>query len=347
MPHRNIPVFIPHMGCPHQCVFCNQRSISGCRTFDEAAAMEQLDRTVSGLAPGECPEIAFFGGSFTGIDRDLMCRLLDRAESYVKKGLAASIRLSTRPDYISDEILEILSGYTVRVIELGLQSMDDTVLQASRRGHTVLDGQNAIALIKQYGFTPVGQMMLGLPESDLDKEIATAKELIKLGVAAVRIYPTVVFEDTPLASLWREGRYQPLSNEEAAQRGALILQCFEKASIPCIRFGLCATEDLNDPETALAGPNHPALGEIAKSALYYEKILTAVKEAGLLGKSVILYVPADEASLCAGHNKMNRRKIEGETGTRIQKIVGERERKDIRVSSALPNKQTEEDGKCI
>ena len=176
MPHRNIPIFIPHMGCPNQCVFCNQRSMSGCSDFCEDEVDRQIEQALSTI-PMECKvEIAFFGGSFTGIDRNQMIRLLDLAQSYVDAGRVNGIRLSTRPDYISQEILRILSRYSVRVIELGLQSMDDAVLLASKRGHTAKQAEDACRAITQAGFALVGQMMIGLPQSTVAKELETAKK---------------------------------------------------------------------------------------------------------------------------------------------------------------------------
>ena len=165
MAHRNIPIFIPHLGCPNQCVFCNQRSISGCKEFDREDVRAQIERALSTIPNGTETEIAFFGGSFTGIDRGLMTWLLDTAESYVKDGRVSSIRLSTRPDYITPEILKILSNYSVGTIELGLQSMDDEVLMRTARGHTAKTAREACRAVVEAGFSLVGQMMIGLPAS--------------------------------------------------------------------------------------------------------------------------------------------------------------------------------------
>ncbi|MBQ9131967.1 MAG: radical SAM protein, partial [Clostridia bacterium] len=165
MAHRNIPIFIPHLGCPNQCVFCNQCSISGCRQFSPAQVTRQIDAALSTVPKGTPVEIAFFGGSFTGIDRELMIGLLEMAQAYVDRGAVDSIRLSTRPDYISQEILEILARYSVRHIELGLQSMNDGVLQACRRGHTAAQAEEACRAVVAAGFSLTGQMMIGLPGS--------------------------------------------------------------------------------------------------------------------------------------------------------------------------------------
>lgn len=181
------------MGCPNNCVFCNQRSISGKQNFCKENVENEIESALSTIPENTETEIAFFGGSFTGIDRDLMLYLLDTAQKYIDEGRVQSIRLSTRPDYIDDEILTILSHYGVKNVELGLQSMDDDVLLATKRGHSSRQGAEACKLIKEYGFSLVGQMMVGLPGASLQSEKYTAEELCRLKVDAVRIYPTVVF----------------------------------------------------------------------------------------------------------------------------------------------------------
>ena len=167
--HANIPIFIPHLGCPNQCVFCNQRSITGKNEFDPARVDEIIKSSLATIDKNTECEIAFFGGSFTGIDMGLMLKLLEIAHSYVKCGRVKSIRCSTRPDYINVQILDILKTYGVSVIELGLQSADDQVLSACKRGHDFFAEECAVKLIKQWGFELVGQMMIGLPGSTLEK----------------------------------------------------------------------------------------------------------------------------------------------------------------------------------
>ena len=328
MPHRNIPVFIPHMGCPNQCVFCNQRSISGCRSFREGSVREQIETALSTLVTGSDVEIAFFGGSFTGIDRDLMLRLLDTAEDFVQAGRVGGIRLSTRPDYINDEILSILSRYGVRVIELGLQSMDDGVLAATKRGHTAAQAEQACRAVREAGFSLVGQMMIGLPNSTLEKELYTAKKICALGASAARIYPTVVFYDTPLCEMVEKKEYTPLSLEDAVTRAAKVLRVFEDHGIPCIRIGLCAGEELTSPDTVMAGPNHPALGELVRSECAYEELLTAIETAGLLGKKIELRIPSKRVSCIVGQHRSNIKRLEQHTATRVMRITGE-DRKQI------------------
>ena len=321
MRHVNIPVFIPHLGCPNQCVFCNQRSISEHQSFSEEGVREEIEQVLSTLVPEDEAEIAFFGGSFTGIDRGLMCRLLDLAQTYVKEGRVASIRLSTRPDYINAEILSILSRYSVKTIELGLQSMDDAVLLACRRGHTAREAEVACRAVVAAGFSLVGQMMIGLPGATPESEMQTAQKICDLGASAVRIYPTVVFYDTPLCEMTQHGLYAPLSVKEAVERTAPVLQFFRARAISCIRVGLCATESLTSPEAVLAGPNHPALGEMILGECLYQKVKEKVLQSGLAGQRIILEVPSRELSATVGQHRCNIEKLQRETGATVHRVV--------------------------
>ena len=321
MRHVNIPVFIPHLGCPNQCVFCNQRAISEHQEFSEARVRDEIEQVLSTLTQSDQAEIAFFGGSFTGIDRDLMCRLLDLAQTYVDGGRVESIRLSTRPDYIDDEILSILSRYSVKTIELGLQSMDDAVLLACRRGHTAAQAERACRAVVDAGFSLVGQMMIGLPGSTPESEMKTAEKICNLGASATRIYPTVVFYDTPLCEMAQHGEYVPLSVEEAVERTAPVLQFFRARALPCIRVGLCATESLTSPDAVFAGPNHPALGEMILSECLYQRVKDKILQAGFMGEGIILEVPPRELSATVGQHRRNIEKLQRETGVSVHRVV--------------------------
>ena len=277
----------------------------------------------------ETVEIAFFGGSFTGIDRDLMTRLLDVAQSYVNAGRVQSIRLSTRPDYITNEILAILGRYSVRWIELGLQSMDDAVLRASRRGHTVQEALEACRAVKNAGFRLAGQMMIGLPASNGETERMTAIRLRDVGVDAVRIYPTVVFYDTPLCEMAQSGSYTPLPLREAVERSADVLEIFFAAHIPCIRLGLCATEELTSPDTVYAGPNHPALGELVMSECAYREVAALLEREGLIGCEVTLRVPARRVSTVIGQHRENINRLLREKNTRVIRVSGDEHANEI------------------
>ena len=321
MGHRNIPIFIPHLGCPHQCVFCNQRSISGCRGFDPSGVDGQIQRALSTIPAGEEVEIAFFGGSFTGIDPALMLQLLTTAQRYVDAGAVASIRLSTRPDYISEEILERLSAFSVRHVELGIQSMNTAVLEASYRGHTADASREACRDVVAAGFSLTGQMMIGLPASTPASELATAEEICALGATSARIYPTVVFQDTPLAEQYRRGEYRPLSVAEAVERSARVLEVFLRHGVECLRIGLCAGEDLLDPQKVCAGPNHPALGELVWNEYYYHHIYELLKTSGLGGKNVALRIPRALISKVVGQHRCNLQRLNASTGTAVKKIL--------------------------
>ena len=333
MPHANIPIFIPHLGCPNQCVFCNQRAISGRQSFCQNGVAEQIESVLATLDPDTEAEIAFFGGSFTGIDRTLMTDLLALAQGYVKTGRVSSIRLSTRPDYIDEEILSILSRYSVRHIELGLQSMDDHVLRATRRGHTAKQAEDACRAAVQAGFSLVGQMMIGLPNATAQSEIRTAERIVSLGASAARIYPTVVLRNTPLCGMYESGDYQPLSLDDAIVRSAAAYRVFQKSGVQCLRIGLCDGEALFTGGEAVAGPTHPALGELVQNEYYYQEIKLCLEQTRLLGKDVVLLVPARRISQAVGQSRRNIHRLLRETDTRVKKIVGEEERNAIGVVS--------------
>lgn len=309
MRHINIPIFIPHLGCPNNCVFCDQRKISGCISFDESGVRKDIETALSTVSPEDDVEIAFFGGSFTGIDRDLMVRLLLIAESFVLEGRVSRVRCSTRPDYIDAEVLEILRRYHVRTVELGIQSFSDAVLSASKRGHTAEASINACRLVKSAGFELVGQMMIGLPGSTPEDELATAEAICSLGADGARVYPTVVFSETELADMTERGEYAPLSVEEAIKRTASVLDIFDRAGVPVIRVGLCSGENLSSPESVVGGANHPALGELAMGELTYRRICRAVDEAvasgGVSGKTMTVFVPRGAISRAVGQKKRN------------------------------------------
>ena len=307
--HVNIPIFIPHLGCPNACVFCNQRTISGHGDFKIESVRDEIESALSTLSADTEREIAFFGGSFTGIDRALMVELLDMAESYVKMGLVSEIRLSTRPDYINSEILDILSQYSVRTIELGLQSLNDEVLCASRRGHSSECALSACKQIKERGFNLIGQMMIGLPKSTGESEIRTAELICKLHADGARVYPTVVFADTELSLMMKEGEYLPLDTESAVERTKNVLAVFDSYGVPCIRVGLCASENLRDASLAIAGATHSAIGEMAMSELFYDRICKELDERKICGGALKIFVPLGATSKAVGQKRKNKEKI--------------------------------------
>ncbi len=327
MRHINIPIFIPHMGCPNMCVFCNQRSISGRVSFDISKVQNEIEEVLSTTKKDDFIEIAFFGGSFTGIDRALMIDLLSLAQKYIDMGKVSSIRLSTRPDYISEEILDILSSYSVGTIELGLQSMDDIVLEKSKRGHTAICAENACKMIKERGFSLIGQMMIGLPDSNVEKEIYTAKKICQMGADGARIYPTVVFYQTELCDMMQSGVYSPLSNEDAVYRTKEALKIFVENGVPCIRVGLQSGENLSDSSLVAGGANHSAIGEMAMSGVYFDKICEQIeaKSPQEIPQKILIYCPKGEISKIVGQKRQNIEKICQKYGIKNIKVLEKNE----------------------
>lgn len=299
----NISIFVPHLGCPNKCSFCNQHYIAG--EFD-LLNKDYIDKAVAIAKKSkkynpEDTEIAFFGGSFTAIDREYMIELLSWAAPYVEDGSVKGIRISTRPDAIDEDILEILKSYKVTSIELGAQSMDNKVLLANNRGHTAEDVVNASKIIKKFGFSLGLQMMTGLYESSDSIDIDTAKKLVELNPDTVRIYPTIVLENTNLAELYKSGIYKPQELEAAINLTIEILALFEKNNINVIRTGL---HTINN-EKFVAGPWHPAFCELCQSRIYFEKILSKLENKGRYN----VFVNSKEISKAVGQHKENIKKL--------------------------------------
>ena len=275
--HANLAFFVPHLGCPHQCVFCDQKSISG---QQKAPTAEEVTKTCSRFLPGNGSEteIAFFGGSFTAIDRALMTELLEAAYPFVREGRVSGIRISTRPDAIDGEILDILKNYGVTSVELGAQSMSDEVLRLNGRGHDSESVVSASGLIKEAGFSLGLQMMVGMyGAADPASEAGyTARRLADLGPDTVRIYPTIVVEGTALAALCRAGRYVPLELEQAVDITASLIEMFRSRDIDVIRTGLHYEESLVD--SMIAGPYHPAFGELCESRIFRNAMEIQLRE---------------------------------------------------------------------
>ncbi len=302
--HRNIPIFVPHLGCPNTCVFCNQRKISGCEKADFSSVEKEIESALTTIPAGTEVQIAFFGGSFTGIDREDMLYLLGVAKKYIDAGKAESVRLSTRPDYISEEILDILAAHGVKTIELGIQSMSDEVLKKSGRGHTAEQTERACRMITARGFELVGQMMTGLPGSDLEKDKYTAEKICEMGACGARIYPTVVFRGTELENMMARGEYETREMEKVIAEGAEILPIFINNGVKVIRVGLQSSELLTEGEET-ASPYHEATGELIWARAYRnaaEKLLCGAEAAG---KTAVITVPKGATSKMIGQNKEN------------------------------------------
>lgn len=296
MKKGNISIFVPHQGCPCACSFCNQKTITGQERLPDADDVKRAVETALKKKEYEY-EIAFFGGSFTAIDREYMLTLLKAAYPYVKNGQVEGIRISTRPDCIDNEVLAVLKEYGVTSIELGAQSMDDEVLAANRRGHTAQAVVDASRLIKEYGFELGLQMMTGLYKDTEQKAIDTAKKIIELAPATVRIYPTVVLKGTYLAELYQNEEYMPLNADDSAELCAQLVPMFEQANIKIIRLGLHSSMDIK--ANMLAGGFHDSFGELVKSRIMVNKILA------LPPADYQVYVNPRSLSKLKGNNKSN------------------------------------------
>jgi len=276
--HYIIPIFVPHEGCPHNCVFCNQSSITGSDAKVDANfvrdTVEQYLKTIP--RENSVIEVSFFGGTFTAINIEKQKELLSVAKEYKDNGSIDYIRLSTRPDYINDEILTNLKNYEVDIIELGIQSLDKGVLLASGRGHSEEDVINASQLIKKYKFQLGHQIMVGLPGDDFQKDIETAKKIISLSPSICRIYPALVIKHTPMEKMYCSGKYSPYTLNEAINICKIIYGMFRANNIKVIRIGLQPTEEIAEGGDLVAGPFHPAFRELVEGSLYNDMILSNV-----------------------------------------------------------------------
>ena len=303
MNRRIIPVFIPHLGCPQDCVFCNQRAIAAPHEPSEQEVAEIIERGLSRSGWGA--ELAFYGGSFTAIGDEKMTGYLRAAEPFVREGRLCGIRVSTRPDCITKGILELLAAYGVKTVELGAQSCDDRVLSLSGRGHSFADTVAASRAARAAGFALVLQVMIGLPGESEHTPMDNARKLAALEPDAVRIYPVVVVRGTELERMWREGEYAPLTSKRAAELAAEPLEYFERHGIRVIRIGLNPTEDLSGGE-ALAGAYHPALGEMTRSVIMLRNMRRALESSGAhRAEEVTILVAKGRVSAAIGQHREN------------------------------------------
>ena len=304
--HINIPVFIPHEGCPNDCIFCNQRKISGhLHAPSEAEMREIVERHLKTANPDDYCEIAFFGGSFTGISKVVQKKYLNIAQEYVSMGKVKGIRLSTRPDYINADILTLLKEYSVKVIELGIQSLDEEVLRKSLRNYRPEEAISACQMIKEYGFSLGVQTMIGLPGDTLERSIDTAKRLIELKPDMVRIYPTLVIKETALAEEYINNRYTPLLLEDAVLWCSILVPLYEEANVRVLRIGLQNTDELTEENEVIAGPAHPAFGALVYSKIWLNRITKKLENTDISKKRLTIHVAPSQVSLVIGQNKQN------------------------------------------
>lgn len=310
-----IPIFVPHLGCPNNCTFCNQKSISGqMKNVTKEDVKETIEQFLHSFKNNNIEkEIAFFGGSFTGIETKIQEELLSVAYEYVKKGIVSGIRVSTRPDYIDKEKLKLLKKYGVKTIELGVQSTNDYILKQSKRGHTFEDVKKASKLIRRHGFTLGHQMMIGLPESTRLDELNTAKDLAKLKPKIVRLYPVLVIKGTELEKEYQNGEYEPIPLSQAVERCKELYYFFTNKKITVIRMGLQNTDIISDPKNAksevVAGPYHEAFGQLVEDSIWYDSILEKIKKFNVKVKEIEIKVNPENINNIVGHKKENIKKL--------------------------------------
>lgn len=318
-----IPIFVPHLGCPNDCTFCNQKKISGqTKKVTKQDVRNTIEYYLKNFKKDDnYIEVAFFGGSFTGIDQKIQEELLSVAYEYIKNKKIDSIRLSTRPDYIDKETLKRLKKYGVKTIELGVQSTNDYILKKCRRGHTFEDVKKASKLIRRFGFTLGHQMMVGLPESTRQDEIKTAKDLIKLKPKIIRIYPVLVISGTQLEEDYKNGDYEPLNVEQAVEISKELLILFASKHINVIRIGLQNTNEITDPNNpnsqVVAGPYHPAFRQLVESALWYDAISEKIKKININIKDVQIDANPYDINNIIGHKRCNVIKIDNLYNTNL------------------------------
>lgn len=306
--HFNIPVFIPELACPFQCIYCNQRKITGITNISSGEEINKIIRSHLSTIPAEDTEteLAFFGGNFTGISLPDQKSFLELAQPFITSGRIQGIRISTRPDYITPEILRMLKDYHVTIIELGAQSMDNEVLKLSKRGHTADDTINASRMILDYGFRLGLQMMTGLPGDTFEKSLYTADCFVNLGATQTRIYPALVIRGTQLGELYQQGKYQPLKLEEAIRRSKKLLLFFENAGVNVIRVGLHPSEGLLTGNDLVAGPFHPSFRELVLTEIWTDLLSPLSKNPG---KTLTLRVPPGQMNYAIGYSGKNRQML--------------------------------------
>ena len=301
-----LPIFIPHAGCPHQCVFCNQKTISGQKNPALQGAREQINKWLQWLKPSVDNEAAFYGGSFTGLNAELQKQLLSLTDELIAQKIIGSVRLSTRPDYINPEALELLGKHGVKLVELGVQSLDNRVLAAAERGHTAEQVEPAVVLLRQYGFKVGLQLMVGMPKQSFSSVKETAAKVIEMRPDIARIYPLLVIKGTPLEKSFREGFFVPLSLEEAVEQSSYLYTAMKSAGIKVIRIGLQPDEELCSPGNIVAGPFHPAMCELVKSREIREQLTHEIAKLSAMEiRDVVLYCHPSLESKVRGQKNAN------------------------------------------
>ena len=319
-----VPVFLPHAGCPHRCVFCDQAAITGQKVsltggdlHDHVYAYLRYKGDNRGQA-----QIAFYGGNFLGLDRESLMRLLQAASSFVDQGLVQGIRFSTRPDTITKENIDLIKSFPVTTVEVGVQSMDDRALEKARRGHTAEQSVAALLLLKKNGFETGAQLMTGLPGDDGRASIETAKKVAALKPDFARIYPTLVIAGSPLARHYRQGEYTPQTLEAAVAVAKTMCLTLESQGVTVIRMGLQPSDELADGATMLAGPYHPAFGHLVRSEILFDRVSALIADRHIsIGADLTLAVHPRQASALRGLKNANLERLKQSFGLKSIQIV--------------------------
>lgn len=319
-----VPIFIPNQGCPHRCIFCDQETITSEAACGDLAGRTSLvlERAVHsrGFDPARDPEVAFYGGTFTLLPRTRMEGLLKTVAPYLKKGLFTGIRVSTRPDALDLEILALMRAYGVRTVELGAQSMDDEVLALSARGHTSQDTVRAVGLLRRQGFRVGIQLMAGLPGDTPERFLGTVDRVVELYPDMARLYPALVIRGTGLARLYEAGKYEPLGLDMTVELCAEACIRFEARGIPVIRIGLVGSSRLLEGGGVSAGPWHPALGFLVRSAVFHRRIQGAFQ--GLAPASAVrIRVCRRDIPLLRGFKNRGVAAIEERIGVKVVQVA--------------------------
>jgi len=324
--HFIIPVFIPHQGCPYRCVFCQQRTITN--VWEHLCTPADIKRIIEtamgskGFSDHQYREIAFYGGTFTSIPESAMVSMLSAVKPFLEAGVLSAIRLSTRPDSIDEAKLDILESYGVSTVELGVQSMDDEVLALSNRGHTANDTVKAVQLLKERGFAVGAQLMPGLPGDSGTIFMHTIQRVIDMKPQVARLYPTLVLKGTKLARWYHQGKYTPMELEDAVSICKDACIELENSGIPVIRIGIMSSPSLLAKGEILAGPWHPSLGFLVRSAIHIEKVQPYLPKSGT-ANSIVIYAPQRDIPLLRGYRDAGLKHIESLTGARIDSILPE------------------------
>jgi len=333
-----IPIFIPHKGCPFDCIYCNQKVISG--QLEEMTKENMINIIESHISTSDSEtniEIGFFGGSFTGIPKEEQLVFLETANIFIKSGKIKGIKLSTRPDYINSDILKYLKKFNVSTIELGVQSLDEEVLRRSSRGHTIKDVYDSANLIKEFGLILGIQTMIGLPGDTREKDILTAELVVKLVPKIVRIYPTLVVKKTYLEEMYKEGFYKPLELSEAVDICSELLELYKKNNIDVIRVGLQPTDSINEGLDVVAGPFHPSFRQLCEARIGLKLIEESIKEKRLeKEKCIVITSGFKNIDNVVGQKKVNIKTLKEKYGfENIEVKINKQLQKEIIVEKHL------------